>query len=304
MLHLRKRKPGEDKPLILTLAYQHLLEDEFEHILPFLKNKFGDSFVTIEDKNFCVTPWIANQVEEKYSDHWELRIARGMGKLHARTLFLKEQLGSAIKVTPLFSAQGLLKRWKSRLQEMNQYKQFAESRNLMSPIEQAFVKQYKYLTELGQRAIKYLKQWNEKMSNHQLHRTVLCHGHIHRKHVVHDQKQFYFVHFDQANLDTPVRDVALFLRRHLGKMLEKEEEYAMSWLEAYEKEFPLLKEEKLLLAIYLLFPERVFKEIEIYYQGIRDWHPVKQMKYFDKQIQLTHQARRFVRILLGQGLDD
>jgi hypothetical protein len=173
-----------------------------------------------------------------------------MGKLHQSTM----EYGAQYASKPTLSSPVLLQRWHARLIQMNEYKKFAQDRDIMSPIEATYV--------------------------------------------LHDSAQLYLIDFDQMTIDSPARDLALFYRRHLEKALEGNEEIAFEWLEAYEKEFPLGRGEKILFAIYLLFPERVFKEIETYYQGIRDWHPLKQVRYFERQMKVTHLIRHFVKEML------
>jgi spore coat protein YsxE len=291
---MKKAAVGQEQLQFIEKSFSHLDEHQFKHFLPYYPNKFGDSHVTFQNESYYVTPWVEDAVEEKYRDDWERQIIQCMGQLHQATLSFAEQH----LAKPSLSSPVLLQRWHSRLIQMNEYKKFAEDREIMSPIEMTYVANFDYLHELGLRAIRYLKEWREKENKTDKARMVLCHGHIHRKNVLHDREQFYFIDFDHANIDSPARDLALFFRRHLEKALEGDEETALKWLETYEKEFPLERGDKILLAIYLLFPERVFKEIEIYYQGARDWHPLKQVRYFERQMKVTHLIRRFVKEML------
>jgi spore coat protein YsxE len=292
---LKKAAVGQEQLQFLEQCMIYLNKQQFKHYLPFYPNKFGDSYVLYGNEGYYVTPWIEDIVEEKYRGDWEHQMMQCMGELHQLTLGYSDNY--VAKKTAL-SLPVLLQRWHSRLIQMNEYKKFAQNRDIMSPIEATYVANFDYLHELGLRAIRYLKEWKDKENTDKNTRMVLCHGHIHRKNVLHDSGQFYLIDFDQMTIDSPARDLALFYRRHLEKALEGNEDIAFEWLEAYEKEFPLERGEKILLAIYLLFPERVFKEIETYYQGIRDWHPLKQVRYFERQMKVTHLIRHFVKEML------
>lgn len=292
---LKKAVVGQDQLLFLEKAFQHLKKNDFNHYVSFYPNKYGDSYFMLENDVYYVTPWIEDIVEEKYCDAWELKMIQGIGKLHQATINFDE----GYTKQPSLSSSILLQRWHTRLNQMIEYKKFAKDRELMSPIEVAFVSHFEYLHELGLRAIRYLQEWIERTKKKGGMRMVLCHGHVHRKNVVQDMDQFYFINFDQAAMGSPARDLALFYRRHVEKIMEWKEETALEWLKAYEEEFSLEREDKILLAIYLLFPERIFKEIELYYQGKRDWHPLKQAKYFEKQMKATYLIRRFVKEMLG-----
>jgi spore coat protein YsxE len=287
-----KRVTVEDEQMKnLVECVRHLLDHQYPHILPLHLNKYGDSYVNMQDERYYVTPWIENIIEHKYLEDWETDILKALGEMHAITLDYKPR---SLQI-PL-TTNVLLKRWQNRLVEMKEYKQFAENREIMSPLEIAFIAHYNYLQEHGLRAIRYLKEWAKKTEGHD-QRTVLCHGHVHRKHVLQNEEQFYFVHMEHVNIDSPARDLALFFRRHVDRITENEG-IATRWLAAYEKKFPLERIEKLLFSIYLLFPEGAFKEIEIYYKGSRDWPPLKQVRYFERQINIIHLLRRFVKEML------
>lgn len=291
---LKKTAVEQEQLLFVEKAYHHLKKNGFNHYVPFYPNKYEDSFFSFQDDCYYVTPWIEDIVEEKYSDAWELKMIQCIGKLHRATVDFDE----GYKKRVYLSSPILLQRWHNRLVQMIEYKKFAQDRELMSPIEVAFVSHFEYLHGLSLRAIRYLKDWIERTKEKDGMRMVLCHGQVHRKNVVQDMDQFYFINFDKSAMGSPARDLAIFYRRHVEKTMEWNEETALEWLRAYEEEFPLEKEDKILLAIYLLFPERIFKEIELYYQGERDWHPLKQVRYFEKQMKATYLIRRFVKEML------
>lgn len=292
---LKKTSVGQEQLLFLEKAFHHLKRNGFNQYVPFYPNKFGDSYLAFQNECYYVTPWIEDIMEEKYCDDWEMKMIQCIARLHRATINFEE----SYEKQPSLSSRNLLQRWHKRLGQMIQYKKFAQDREMMSPIEVAFVSHFEYLHELSLRAIRYLKEWEERTVQKEGMRTVLCHGHIHRKNVLQNKDEFYLIDFDHAIMGSPARDLALFYRRHVEKAMEWEDETALEWLKAYEEEFPLEREEKILLAIYLLFPERIFKEIELYYQGVRDWHPLKQVRYFEKQMKATYLIRRFVKEMLG-----
>lgn len=281
----------------LVFSFQKKLQErEYPHFLAPLQNKYGDSFVPIQQEYYYLLPWVEDKVEMKYSNDWEKKTLIALAKLHQITSDFAQHYG----LQQSLSSKQLLSRWNARLLQMHEFKNFALDREMMSPIETVFVQHFEYLIELSSRAIKYLKEW-EKRGQHenQAPQLVLCHGHVHRNHVIHPQnKESCLINFDYAKIDSPARDLALFYRRHLNKAFDIEGT-ALEWLEIYEAHFPLGKMDKMLLAIYLLFPERVFKEIENYYQAVRNWHPLKQARFLEKQIKYTYAIRRFVKKILG-----
>jgi spore coat protein YsxE len=292
---LKKTSVGQGQLLFLEKTFHYLERNRFNHYVPFYPNKFWDSYLAFQNECYYVTPWIEDIMEEKYCDNWELKMMQCIGRLHRATSNFEESNAKQ----PSLSSRTLLQRWHKRLVHMIEYKKFAQDREMMSPIEVAFVSHFEYLHELGLRAIRYLREWIERAAHQEEMRTVLCHGHVHRKNVLQNKDEIYLIDFDQAVMGSPARDLALFYRRHIEKAMDWEDETALEWLKVYEEEFPLEREDKILLAIYLLFPEKAFKEIELYYQGARDWNALKQVRYFERQMKATYLIRKFVKEMLG-----
>lgn len=277
--------------------HKYLKEKDFKHLLPFYPNKFGDSFIRIGDFTYYVTPWIKEQTEHKYKNRWEIEMLAALGGLHQLTydakLFVERDKAGYL------SLQRILERWRLRLQQLQDMQSLARSRTLMSTIEGSFLNHYKYLESLAEKAIVYLEKWQSCFDESE-QRLVLSLGNLHRQHVLHDQQSYYFINLDYARLDFPARDLALFYRRHLDKTLEWNEEEGLAWLQNYEASFPLRREEKLLLSIFLLFPESAIKEMDMYYQGKRDWHPTKHTRFFERKVRLTYVLRKMIRTILDE----
>lgn len=293
---LKKVKLEQEQAEQITLFFQELKERQFPYFNPPLPSKYGDSLIPLQGEYYYVTTWLDDHVEIKYRNDWELLILEAMAKLHA----LSAPFAHRGQSEPSLTAQELLNRWHKRLIQMNEFKSFAQDRSFMSPIEMVFVEQFEYLQELGLRATKYLQEWQKRVEEGKhVGQLVLCHGYLHRNHVLHGKKkELYIINFDHARIDSPARDLALFYRRHLDKAFE-DESTALEWLRLYEEHFPLNRADKMLLAIYLLFPERVFKEVENYYEAVRTWHPLKHARFLEKQIKYTHVIRHFVSEMLS-----
>lgn len=289
---LKHTKTSLEQLQLFKQCVLHLQEREFAHILPLVPSKYNESIIPFENGSFYVTPWVEDQVEEKYKNEWEKTMITTMGKLHYHSLET-----FSMKNRSTISRQSILKNWKSKLIEINEYKRFAKERNFMSPFESIFIQHADFINDLAVKSIKYLKDWEQKYGTENPEHQVICHNQIYRKHVLHSDHQHYFINFEQVKIDSPARDLVLFFRRHIDKALHWESTL-YEWIKAYEHEYPLKWEDKLLFSILLLYPERVFKEIEVYYHATRDWNPIKQAKYLERLIQNTFQIKSFVKHLL------
>lgn len=271
-----------------------LKQKGFSAVLPFYPNKYGDRYVVFAERCYYVLPIIQDQVEEKYKESWELDTLRLLAELHQKTV------SSSTNRCPLkpLSLSRLEKRWRKRLEQLADYRELAVKKRMMSPFELAFVDKFDYLHQLGERAIYYLQEWQRKYGGSKL-RYVLCHGHVGRKTVLHTKEGRFLINFDRANMDSPARDLALYYRKNVNLGEEYGLEHALHYLASYEDLFTLTSAEKLLFAIFLLFPEQVIKEIERYYGQATDWTEVKQTAFLEKQIKGTLTIRQFIKNILA-----
>lgn len=90
-----------------------------------------------------------DKVEEKYLPQWEKILIEAMGQLHKKSLGVETNGNSAFSLTPPL----LLRRWKQRVDDMEDLRNFAKSRDIMSPLEMTYVKHFEWLKEMATRAI-------------------------------------------------------------------------------------------------------------------------------------------------------
>ena len=294
---LKQTAVNASQMTLLNCLFRYLRQQHYTSFLALEPSKYGDPFIDLEGSCYYVNRWVYDRTEEKYREDWPQRVLRQLGHLHRLTLAYEEPA----PVSPL-TPEIIGRRWKNRLEKMQAYRQLALGKPFMSPFEIAYVSHFEYLKELARQAMRYLQAWEEKLNKKQEQRAVICHGNVHRQHVLHEDDRLYFIHFDHAVLDSPVRELALFYRRHLEPTAHWDVETGFKWLEDYEEQFVLHGEEKLLLGIYLLFPERVFKEVEKYYEAKHHAHPFALARQFEQQIELTRIIRRFVREIIQTDL--
>ncbi|GAA0355202.1 phosphotransferase [Bacillus horti] len=297
---LKKMQTEPQQVEFVQRIISKLGEKQYSQLLFPVCNQFGDSFIQIGGDTYYLTPWVEDKIEFKYRADWEEKMLMALAHLHSLSI----DTGIERNTPHSLPTTRLIDRWSSRLKKMEEVRSFAQDRELQSPVEAIFLTHFDYLTELSQRAIDYLKQWEDKADLSKSSQTVLCHGHVYRNHVLQSKEnQFYLINFDYASFDSPAKDLALFFRRHQETAFGAEG-VAIEWLAKYEEAFQLARADKILLAIFLLFPERVFKEMENYYQAIRSWHPLKHAKYLEKLIKATGPIRRFVKEMLAQEVHE
>lgn len=240
--------------------FRHVLERLYSlrfPVVPLLPTKYGDILVNRGGSLYYLMPWIQEQEPTRYVK------AESVLDLTANLHFLtvKEQDYSPDMVE---SSQALLeKRWGEQQVEFEQFASSAEHHVYQSPFELQFLSHFHQLMSRAEEAKSHLKSWKDKSLDTKQLRTVLCHGKLSPHHVIMTQNKPALINFERAVLDTPVRDLAIFLRRAcLYLTLDADQWYRM--LNSYETIFPLNDEERTLLKSYLTYPEPFYNLLNQY----------------------------------------
>lgn len=232
--------------------YHHVIERinslRFPYI-PLIKNKYGDFFNHSQGHIYYLMPWITEEENVTKLKRTEA-LVHLTATLHHLTV--KEQDYSEEMIV---SSQELLsERWTDQQNEFEAFASMAEHKTYQSPFELQFLSHFNLLMARVDQAKNHLISWREACKETQKLRSVLCHGKLSPTHTVMGQNGPALINFEKAVLDTPVRDLAILLRRAcLYLSLEKDQWFHL--LHSYEAVFPLDKEEKILLMSYLNYPE-------------------------------------------------
>ncbi|MDQ0339482.1 spore coat protein YsxE [Caldalkalibacillus uzonensis] len=291
---LKETKVTAKQLQLLAGWFDKLAQEESAPVVPFYPNKFGDPFVDYLNRLYYVTPWLDDDIEAKYRLDWEPSVLTALGRLHRFTLTVTPAVQKHLEALTRVKI-----RWLKQLRRMEYYQRRAEAKPLFSPFEGSFLHAFDYLYQCAVRSIRYLEAWIKRGAGLKHWPLVLCHGRPARSHVVFRKGKCYIINFDRSKMAHPVMDLALFFRRHLVPSLHVRAGYGMNWMAAYENQFPLGRFDKGLLAILLLFPERLFTEVEAYYQGKKDLSPLKRLHRFRKELDRFNTLRTFARALLA-----
>ena len=126
----------------------------------------------------------------------------------------------------------------------------AESKIYMSPSEYLFARNITKIFAALNFCQDNLQKWYEKVKNTQKKRLVVVHNNLSSEHFIRNDSS-YLISWDHAKVDSPIFD--------LYKLYQKEglEIEFSSLLKRYEKNYPLLEEERELLFILISMPSKV-----------------------------------------------
>ncbi len=155
--------------------------------------------------------------------------------------------------------------------ELQKVRRYLKKKGQKSDFERYLCKHYDFF--FGQAVSVYEKLQEEDVSSWFLkiqENGQLCHGDYQYHNILMGANQCYIINFEKMTMDSPVRDVHLFMR----KLLEKNNwdvELGKELLRAYNEERPLQEEELLQLKYRFSYPEKFWKIVNFYYNSPKSW---------------------------------
>ncbi len=215
----------------------------------FVKNKFGDYYGENIIGRFYVTNWI-NGRELDFNQREELDEAViYLANLH-RIGFNYPN----IKMIN-FNMNEVLETWRIMQTRTDEFRKKIYYKKNLNGFEQLWLSYYPYFDNWNKEGIELFSQWIIENVGSPL-RTTITHGrYYHRNIIVGEDNYLYLVDWHHLKFSSMIRDLYPFFKKNLLK--GEREKWVIKWLTDYEEIMPLEEKEKLLLKIYLLFPEDI-----------------------------------------------
>ncbi|MGD8188787.1 phosphotransferase [Brevibacillus ginsengisoli] len=282
----KKTEAPQGRLRFVTGILRHLQHRGWDGAVPVLYTKYDEPCVKHGESSYYLTPWLsANPFDQAGLVKWAGSTIERLGELHLYTQNYRYE--DPRQVEPLIDS--LIGKWTMWVNLMEQQKKHAESLTYPSPFDVVFLANYSYIKEMAKSAIESLKVWQEKHQTYAHFRLSLIHGYPHPSHsLMNSQGKAKLVNFDRAVYDTPVRDLTMFYRSFFYAM--GDEVAASSLYHQYVDIFPLRSDEVELLASFLQYPERIMRDIEIYYTGSKNWNELTAVRRLEKDLD------RFIRL--------
>lgn len=278
--------------LYFVASWLHYLYSQgIKSVVPFCVTKYGEPYIATRYGMYVLQPWIEETEAIWRVPEWETRVLREVGRIHQVSIRAQVRWQGYAPV----SLEQIRQRWESSIAQVVLIAEMAGQHHGTEVFGKMVKKNVEQFLHFAQYAVRELTDATARLERRPLMR-VLCHGRIHRRNmIIGAGGAFYITRFERANLDTPVRDLAIFFRRYAprcGWSIRR----GRKWLAAYEEENPLTEEERLLLSCYLLFPERLAHVARTYWntagedrgQSVQQW-----MQTWQKHLQLLSEMHQF-----------
>ena len=225
-------KPSINDDIMKT--YDYLISRSFDYF-PYpisIDNKY-EIYPYVED--------IDEPIEQKGQDLMYL-----ISLLHSKTTFYKEIDVNEIK-----------KIYENVLEEANYLDNYytdlvdnIEKEIYMSPSEYLLVRNINIIFNSIYYVKDNIKKWYALVENNKNIRNALIHGNINLDHYRKNSKP-YLISFNKSRIDNPIYDLLIFYKNHYSNI----DFYDL--FKYYESKYPLKKEERLLLFIYMVIPYKI-----------------------------------------------
>jgi CotS family spore coat protein len=179
----------------------------------------------------------------------------------------------------------LERQWEKRFLEMRRIQSFIRKKKQKSDFELVILHTIEEYLEEARNAINSLRNLElEKIPFH------LCHGDYNYHNVLFVKEGMMVTQFHQMYLGYQVFDIYYFLRKFLEKNHWNFKLFS-ELLDVYQKESFLTCEEKQLLYLHFLFPDKYWKQLNRYMNTSKTWIPDR---YFTKlkEVCIQQQSRK------------
>lgn len=287
---LKETEMTTEQRTSLVHVLERLQRLGFDRFVAPFPSKSGGPLTVHEGKTYYLMPWLVDEDAGILSR--EEQLIEAGAALHLLTEKEQDYADGIIQN----SYNGLAKRWSQHMEELERFAAKAEEKIYFSPFELSYLNDFRDSMQAAEAAKHHLSRWLDLAKENERFRIVLCHGRLSTSHFVDGR----LLNFEHAVLDSPVRDLAMLFRGAFMHGRSAKTEDPFDWLQTYNERFPLRKEEKMLLAAYLSFPEAIFHSVQEY----RNPNPEENELIRVQKLEYRHQRSQKLRQLADRMLTE
>ncbi len=274
-IKILKEYKGSEKRLTLQKKILEIMDEHgFQNHERILTTKDGEVLVKDEEMNsYCLKEYVEGK-ECNLNDYKDsCKAVAAMAYLHR-----------SMKIPALIAEENmqpfsLIEEFEKHNRELRRVKKYLKTKRQKEDFEYYLYLNFDSFLQKAEEVVEEMKQREAIFSKEQLQQErALCHGDMQHHNILMLKEDVYFVNFEKFALDSPMRDLGLFLRKVMEKNLWSEE-LGQYILQSYEKENPMTEAQKYQLYYRLKYPEKFWKIVNFYHNSPKAWIPGK---YGDK----------------------
>lgn len=285
-LILKEFTGHKEKSIFQDAVLRMIQSRGFLNIEEIIKNKEGELLTADTDGTRYILKTYFEGRECNVRDMEECVLAmRMLAKLHKAST-ADETLPAAA------SGYTVSQEFEKHNRELRRVKKFLKEKGQKTDFEIYLMQCYDYFFQLALQTASDYCRYAEGMKKENY--GIVCHGDFQHHNLIFAGGQLNIINFEKCMIDSPVRDIYLFMR----KLLEKSDwsrTVGFELLGAYEKENDLKQENYMELYYRLSYPEKFWKIVNFYYNSGKAWIPGKNMEKLEKIHQQEQQKTEFLQ---------
>ena len=294
-LYMLKEHRGSEEKMEKLWQLLNSLENIqfFKTDLP-VRNKEGQFLVKDgEGMSYLLKKWRDGRECDPRSEMDVCRCLEGLGIFHDQAKGIWEF--ESLQQRERYEGANLAEEMDRRTKELKKVQSFIRKKQKKSEFESAYLEVVpKYLNQAHEIGLKMKDSGYERVRSQAFEQGRICHGEYMQHNVLFDRSKMILTNFEHAHLDLQCVDVALILR----KIMEKQGwriSQGEKFLQAYEVVCPLEERERMILALRLSYPEKLWKLANHYYHTNKAWIPAKNLEKLKLFVNQQKERERFVQ---------
>lgn len=265
-----------EKILFQDALLNFVTEQGFLNVEQIIKNKDGELLVADQDGTYYILKTYFEGRECNVRDMEECKMAvRTLACLHkASDLTGMEMLEGRIPFQ-------IDKEYGKHNKELKKVRKYLKEKSQKTDFEIYLMKSYDYFFNLALQVTEELHYYTKEIKEEST--GIVCHGDFQYHNILLCKEGLNLINFEKCIIDSPVRDLYLFMR----KLLEKSnwsQAVGEDLLTSYMEERKMNKADYIQLYYRLCYPEKFWKIVNFYYNSGKAWIPGKNMEKLEKLI--------------------
>ena len=295
---LKEVRFSEYKMQVVNSLQECLIRKGYDTIDKILKNKEGQMLTKTEDgSSYILKKWFLGKECDVKKEKEILQAVREMAKLH---LFMR--MPQEKEQWDKFHGNDLRDVYLRRNKEFRKIRTFIRKKAVKGMFEDEVLKNFEKIYAAAEETAGYLERSHyHELYEKSIEQGRIIHGEYNYHNVILLQRGSAVTNFEHCCLNIQAEDLYYFMR----KVMEKYKwniRLGKEMINSYRQICPLEKEEMDYIAMRFLYPEKIWKIVNMYYHSNKAWIPSKNIEKLKISVDQMAEKRRFVKAIFSSHL--
>lgn len=184
--------------------------------------------------------------------------------------------------------------FEKRNRELKKVRRFLKEKGQKTDFELALTHYYDFFYEKARRIYEECVAREDIFNAERIKKEgCLCHGDFQHHNALLEENQVFVMNFEKYLLDSPTRDLSLFLRKFMEKN-NWSEPAGRQLLHAYHKVRKLDEKDWVQIYFRIAYPEKFWKIVNFYYNNGKSWIPERNLEKLEKLLKQEEEKKYFL----------